>query len=219
LEDGGAQVTTTVLYDPNGSNFDADVQKAVDSKPDAVAVIGFNDDGAKIINTMIGQGAGPSQVPIYTADGMQSSKFATTVDPADPSKVSGIKGTAPAGSPQGIESPFTAEFAATGIDPIFSAYYWDCTNLMALAAVKAKSDEGSAIQENFAANLEGDNDCNNFKDCKALLEGGKTIHYRGASSQFNKWNKMEPGTGVYEIWSYGPDGKVVTVKDKQIPIG
>jgi branched-chain amino acid transport system substrate-binding protein len=220
LEDGGAEVTETVLYNPEASNFDADVQKALDSSPDAVAVIGFNDDGAKVISTMIGKGAGPSQVPIYTADGMQSSSFATTVDPSDPSKVAGIKGTAPAAAPQGIDSPFTAEFAATGIDTIFSSYYWDCTNLMALAAVKAKSDEGSAIAENFAANLEGDNDCNNFADCKALLEEGKTIHYRGASSMFEKWNTMQPGTGVYDVWAYGADGKSANVEGAaQISIG
>ena len=220
LEEGGAEVTTTVLYNPEGSNFDADVQKAIDSSPDAVAVIGFNDDGAKIINTMIGKGAGPADIPIYTADGMQSSSFAATVDPADPSKVAGIKGTAPAAAPAGIESPFTAEFAATGIDTIFSSYYWDCTNLMALAAVKAKSDEGSKIAENFASNLEGDNDCNNFKDCKTLLEDGKTIHYRGASSAFEKWNKMQPGTGVYDVWAYGADGKSANVDGvAQIKIG
>ena len=220
LEDGGAEVTETVLYNPEASNFDADVQKALDSSPDAVAIIGFNDDGAKVVSTMIGKGAGPSQIPIYTADGMQSSSFAKTVDPSDPSKIAGIKGTAPAAAPQGIESPFTAEFAATGIDTIFSSYYWDCTNLMALAAVKAKSDEGSAIAENFASNLEGDNDCNNFADCKQLLEDGKTIHYRGASSMFEKWNTMEPGTGVYDVWAYGTDGKSANVEGAaQISIG
>lgn len=220
LRQGGATVTTTVLYNPEGSNFDADVQKAIDSSPDAVAVIGFNDDGAKIINTMIGKGAGPADIPIYTADGMQSSSFAKTVDPADPTKVAGIKGTAPAAAPAGIQSPFTAQFAATGIDTIFSSYYWDCTNLMALAAVKAKSDQGSKIAKNFASNLAGDNDCNNFADCKQLLEGGQAIHYRGASSAFDKWNKMEPGTGVYDVWAYTADGKYSNVKDAaQIKIG
>ena len=220
LEDSGAQVTETVLYNPDASNFDADVQKALDSSPDAVVIIGFNDDGAKVVSTMIGKGAGPSDIPIYTADGMKGSSFAATVDPSDPSKVAGIKGTAPAAAPQGIESPFTAEFAATGIDTIFSSYYWDCTNLMALAAVKAKSDDGTAIAENFASNLEGDEDCNNFKDCKALLEEGKTIHYRGASSMFEKWNKMQPGTGVYDVWAYGADGKDANVEGAaQISIG
>ncbi len=220
LEDSGAQVTATVLYNPDASNFDADVQKALDSNPDSVVVLGFNDDGAKVVSTMIGKGAGPADMPIYTADGMQGSKFGATVDPSDPSKVAGIKGTAPAAAPAGVESPFTAEFAATGIDTIFSSYYWDCTNLMALAAVKAKSDDGSAIQANFASNLEGDNDCNNFKDCKALLEEGKTIHYRGASSLFEKWNVMQPGTGVYSVWAYGTDGKPADIEGaEQISIG
>ncbi len=220
LEDNGAQVTATVLYNPDASNFDADVQKALDSNPDAVVVLGFNDDGAKVVSTMIGKGAGPADMAIYTADGMQGSKFGMTVDPSDPSKVAGIRGTAPAAAPAGVKSPFTAEFAATGIDTIFSSYYWDCTNLMALAAVKAKSDDGSAIQKNFASNLEGDNDCNNFADCKALLEENKSIHYRGASSMFDKWNKMQPGTGVYDVWAYGTDGKPANVPGAaQISIG
>jgi len=218
LEDSGAEVTTTVLYNPEGSNFDADVQKVVDSSPDAVAVIGFNDDGAKIISTMIGQGAGPSDIPIYTADGMKSSSFAETVDPADPSKISGIKGTAPAAAPAGVESPFTAEFAATGIDTIFSSYYYDCTILMALAAESGGSDAGPDIAKNFATNLEGDNDCNTYAACLAFLNDGETIHYRGASSAFDKWDVMEPGTGVYDVWAYGDDGSDSTLDVAQIEI-
>ncbi|CAN5544600.1 ABC transporter substrate-binding protein [soil metagenome] len=218
LEDSGAEVTTTVLYNPEGSNFDADVQKVVDSSPDAVAIIGFNDDGAKIITTMIGQGAGPADIPIYTADGMQSSSLAETVDPADPSKIAGIKGTAPAAAPSGVESPFTAEFAATGIDTIFSSYYYDCTILMALAAESGQSDAGSSIAENFSKNLEGDNDCNTYADCLGFLTDGETIHYRGASSAFDKWDDMEPGTGVYDVWQYLPDGTYESVDVPQIEI-
>jgi branched-chain amino acid transport system substrate-binding protein len=218
LEDSGAEVTETVLYNPEGSNFEADVQKVVDSAPDAVAVIGFNDDGAKILTTMIGQGAGPADIPIYTADGMQSSSLAETVDPADLSKISGIKGTAPAAAPDGVESPFTAAFAATGIDTIFSSYYYDCTILMALAAEAAGSDAGSDISAAFAKNLEGENDCNTYADCLAFLEAGDTIHYRGASSAFEKWDEMEPGTGVYDVWAYNADGTYDNLEVEQISI-
>ena len=218
LEDSGAEVATTVLYNPEGSNFDADVQKVVDSAPDAVAIIGFNDDGAKIVTTMIGQGAGPADIPIYTADGMKSSSFAETVDPADPSKIAGIKGTAPAAAPSGVESPFTAKFADTGIDTIFSSYYYDCTILMALAAQAGNSDAGPDIAANFSKNLEGDNDCNTYADCLSFLKEGETIHYRGASSAFEKWDEMEPGTGVYDVWAYGADGADSTLDVPQIEI-
>ena len=219
LTQGGATVGDAVLYNPDGGTFDADVQKALDQAPDSIAVIGFNDDGAKVINALIAKGSGPSKLPTYTADGMQGSSFATTVDPSDPSKVAGIKGTAPAASPAGIESPFQAAFKATGVDPIFSSYYYDCTILLALAAVAAKSDDGAKIKAAFAKNLSGTTDCNTFKDCSDALKAGKTIHYRGASSTFDKWDVMQPGTGAYEVWSYDSAGKVVTEPaDKQIKI-
>jgi branched-chain amino acid transport system substrate-binding protein len=210
LTSGGAKVVADVAYDPTGANYDADVQKVANAKPDATIVIGFNDDGAKIVNTMIGKGIGPKEVPIYTADGMQSSKFATTLDPSDPSKADGIKGTAPAASPAGIKSPFQAKFEATGITPIFSAYQYDCMNLIALAAEKAKTDDPAKFKKAFTQNLKGKVSCNDFASCKQALDAGKTIHYSGASSTFKKFGAFEPRTGAYELWHYDTAGKVVT---------
>lgn len=220
LGDSGIDVTEVVLYNPESSSgYAADVQKAVDSAPEAVAVIGFNDDGAQILNEMIGQGAGPADIPIYTADGMQSSSLGETVDPSDPTKVAGIKGTAPAAAPAGIEHPFAAKFAEANVDPIFSSYYYDCTILMALAIEAAGTDDGTAIKEAFAKNLEGDNDCQTFAECKQLLADGETIHYRGASSAFETWDVMEPATGVYDTWQYDAEGAIETIEDGQIAIG
>lgn len=219
LEEGGSEVTETVLYDPeSGSGYDADVQRALDSDPDAVAVIGFNDDGAQIVNVMIGKGAGPSEMPIYTADGMQSSGFGESVDSANPGVVADIKGTAPAAAPSGIEHPFTAKFEETGVDKIFSSYFYDCTNLLALAIYAADSEDGTEIAEAFAGNLEGDNDCQTFAECKEFLDAGETIHYRGASSSFDQWDEMEPGTGVYDVWQYADDASVETIEGEQITI-
>lgn len=213
LEEGGTEVSATVLYNPeSGSGFDADVQQALEGNPDAIAVLGFNDDGAQVINSLIGQGKGPDALPTYTADGMQGSSFGETVDPADPGKVAGIKGTAPAAAPAGIDHPFTAKYAETGVDTIFSAYYYDCTILLALAAEAAGSDEGSAIKDAFAKNFEGDNDCKTFAECKGLLDEGKTIHYRGASSAYDDWNVMQPASGVYDVWQYDADGAVGEVE-------
>ena len=208
LDESGIDVTETVLYNPDsGTGYDADVQQAIDSDPEAVVVIGFNDDGAQILSAMIGAGAGPADIPIYTADGMQSDELGATVDPDDPSVVAGIRGTAPAAAPEGIEHPFQGIFAETELPTIFSPYYYDCTILMALAVEAAGTDEGSAVQAAFAGNLEGDNDCSSFAECKQLLEDGETIHYRGASSTFDSWLTMEPGTGIYDTWQYDEDGE------------
>ncbi|HUV11634.1 MAG TPA: ABC transporter substrate-binding protein [Acidimicrobiia bacterium] len=220
LEQGGATVVANVAYDPEAASFDADVQKVADESPDAVVIIGFNDDGAKVVQTMIGKGIGPADIGIYTADGMQGSSFGETVDPANPGVVAGIKGTAPAAAPAGIESPFQDVFDATGVDPIFSSYYYDCTILAALAAVKADSTSAKAMAKAFAKNTKGSNECNTFSTCKDLLESGEKIRYSGASSTFENFGKNEPKSGVYEIWSYDAAAEVVAQDaSTQISIG
>jgi branched-chain amino acid transport system substrate-binding protein len=223
LKDGGAKVVADVAYDADATNFDADVQKVADKDPDAIVVIGFNDDGAKILTTMIGKNLGPALIPIYTADGMQSSQFGTTVDSSNPGVVAGIKGTAPAAQPAGVESPFLERFAATGVDPIFSSYYYDCMMLTALAAEKANSDDPAKMRRAFASNVRGKERCNTFADCKALLDDRKTIRYNGASQVFrnlNKFGTFEPNAGIYEVWSYDNTADVVTEPpETQIRIG
>lgn len=220
---GGAKVVADVNFDPDAASFDADVQKLARAKPDATAVLAFETDGADIVRTMIGQGLGPQQVPVYTADGMRNNRFGELVDPNNPGVVAGIKGTAPAAAPAGVQHPFVERFAATGVDPIFSSYYYDCAMLTALAAEKAKSDDPAKMKNVFAANTRGKVKCNTFADCKKALDDKKTIEYQGASVTFknmNKFGKFEPRAGAYEIWSYGADSRSVTEPpETQIRIG
>ena len=89
---------------------------------------------------------------------------------------------------------------------------------MALAAESGQSDAGADIAANFSKNLEGDNDCNTYAACLAFLTDGETIHYRGASSAFDKWDTMEPGTGVYDVWAYNADGTNSNLDVPQIEI-
>jgi hypothetical protein len=67
--------------------------------------------------------------------------------------------------------------------------------------------------------VKGSKDCNTFASCKALLESGKTIHWRGASSSFDKFPKNQPSEGVYDVWRYNNSAEVVTDgPSSQIPI-
>jgi ABC-type branched-subunit amino acid transport system substrate-binding protein len=50
----------TVIYDPQASNFDAEVQQMGDFGPDAIVVIGFN-ESSKIIQSLNAQGIGPKR--------------------------------------------------------------------------------------------------------------------------------------------------------------
>jgi ABC-type branched-subunit amino acid transport system substrate-binding protein len=223
LEKGKAKVVADVAYDPDSTSFDRDVQKVIDKKPDAVIVLGFETDGSDIVRTLTAKGLSPQQFPIYSADGMRTNAFATLLDPNNPGAAAGIKGTSPATQPAGVQHPFLDAFHATGIDPIYSAFYYDCTILTALAAEKAKSDDPAKMKEAFAANTKGKEACKTFADCKRLLDEKKTIHYEGASAAFKNMNKFgtsEPNAGVYEVWQFDDAGRDVTAPpETQIRIG
>jgi branched-chain amino acid transport system substrate-binding protein len=205
LEDQGAEVVVNSAYDPNGTDFSSDVGKVVNAGPDAVVVIGFNDDGAKILKEMISQNIGPDKMAIYTADGMQSSKFGQSVNAANPGVIKGIKGTAPAAAPGGVTHPFIAKYKATGKDTIFSSYYYDCTMLLALAAQAAGSDDPAKIKDKVLEVSQGGTKCQTWAQCSALLKQGKDIDYDGASGSVDLSDVGEPTSGVYDVWQYNAD--------------
>jgi branched-chain amino acid transport system substrate-binding protein len=127
-----------------------------------------------------------------------------------PSIVTRIKGVAPAETPFGVQSPFPAALAARGVAPVFSAATYDCTILTALAAVKAKSDDPVKLKAAFGANLHGQRDCTTFAACARLLDAHTSIHWRGASSNFDRFGSFEPGEGTYDVWYYDAGGNAVT---------
>ena len=223
LTDGGARVVADIKYEPDAGSFEADVRKAARAKPDAMVLIGFETDGADVLRTMIANQLGPQQVAVYVTDGVRSDLFPQLVDPNNPGVVAGVKGTAAAVAPADVQSPFNERFAATGIDPIFSAQYYDCMILTALAAEKAKSDDPAKMKEAFAANTRGKVKCSTYADCKQALDDNKTIQYQGASASFrnmNKFGSFQPRAGVYEVWAYGDAGADTTEPpETQIRIG
>jgi branched-chain amino acid transport system substrate-binding protein len=219
LRAGGAKPGPVITYDPDTSDLAAVGRAVAKRKPDSVVTISLAEDGARLVNATIAAGVGPNQVYTYAPDGMQSTTFATKVNPTNPGLVRGIIGTAPAAAPAGPETPFSAALRRTGVAPIFSAHYYDCAILTALAAVQAKSDDPTKMKEAFAKSLRGTTDCSTFATCAQALAAGKTIHYRGASSTFDRWEGNEPGQGTFDVWSYAPNGSVVTgPPEQQIPV-
>lgn len=222
LTKGGAKVVADVTFDTDAASVDADVGKVARAKPDAVVVLGFDADGAVVVRTLIAQGLGPQQVAVYASDGMRTDSFGQLVDQSNPGVVAGIKGASVAVAPAGVQSPFNERFAATGVEPIFSAYYYDCTILTALAAEKAKSDNPDDMKRAFAANTRGRVRCNTYADCKEALDDKKTIQYQGASAVFkdmNDFGAFEPRAGAYEVWAFDANGRdVVGPPDTQIRV-
>jgi branched-chain amino acid transport system substrate-binding protein len=219
LETNGANIVANVAYDPNGSVFDADVQQLADAAPEAVVLIAFPDTGSLILQAMIEQGIGPAEVQIYLTDGTQGSSLPTQVDPANPGVLDGVRGTAPSAAPPGGAAWFLDAFAefAPGVDTIFAAYAYDCPIIFALAAESAGSDDPTVwLGEVVGVTRDGE-ECDNFAECKALIEAGTDIDYLGASGLIDFVDAGEPGAGYYDVWHFDAEGAIVI--DDTVPVG
>lgn len=199
FEDAGGTVSVDVPYDPGGTEFSADVQQLADADPPAVVLISFPDTGAQILSEMIGQGLGPADIGIYTADGMQTSDIGDSVNPDNPSVMEGLKGTAPTSQGSQAFTDAFQEFTPEGTQTIFSAHAYDCANVIALAAEVAGTDDPREFRnEMVGVTTEGEK-CDDFPSCKEILDEGGDIDYDGATGA-NFVEVGEPGGGVYDFW-------------------
>ncbi len=89
LEEKGATVAAYELYSADATNYTAEVNKIAASKPDSIAVIGF-EETTKIVPQLIAKQVGPQDIPTYFVDG-------NTADYSDEDfDLEGVKATFPA---------------------------------------------------------------------------------------------------------------------------
>ncbi|MBK5223442.1 MAG: ABC transporter substrate-binding protein [Acidimicrobiia bacterium] len=206
LEDGGATVVYNEQYDPNATNFDAEVQAIAAESPDAIVLISF-EEGVQIIQGMIEAGIGPADVPLYIADGLATGDLGELIDPANPGVAEGIKGTLPSAAPESGAAFFPDAFAefAPGVDAIYSSQAYDCAILIALAAHQAGSSDPAEIRDNMAPVSSEGTKCTTFAECKQLIDDGEDIDYDGASGPI-EFDESDPGVGAYDLVEYDADG-------------
>jgi branched-chain amino acid transport system substrate-binding protein len=206
LTEAGAEVVASVPADPEGTNFDTEVEEVIAAAPDAVLLILFPEEGATILSTMIEQGAGPADIPIFVTDGLASDELGAAVDEANAAVVDGIVGTRPgAETPTDFNDRLTSEKDVTEVT--FAAQFYDCTIATALGAVAAGTDDPVAIAAELEGVTSGGTPCATFEECAALLEEGEDIDYDGVTG-FD-WNADgEVSSATYEVWSF--EGGVIS---------
>jgi branched-chain amino acid transport system substrate-binding protein len=213
LTSSGATVAGEVTYDPTATTFTAEASKIKAAQPDAVVIIGYEETGT-VIKDMIQDSFGPKQVPIYVADGAQSSTLWKSVDPKNPAVLVGVGGTAPSAAPSNGTKAFPALFKAAypNVDPIYSAQAYDCTNIIALAAEEAKSNNPVDYVKHMDDVTVGGTLCTTYAQCKKLVDAGTDINYDGASGPLDFTSVGEPSVGTYDVWKFDNKGAIDTIK-------
>lgn len=204
FEDGGGTVVKTVTYDPNATNFDAEVQQIADEAPDAVLVIGF-DESARILTSMIEKGIGPSDNPVYGTDGNMGNALSDQFD--NPADIAGMKGTTPLTDLSQDFKDRLLEVNPDLVDFNYAAESYDAVVITALAADLAGTDTPSDVAAEINGVTKDGDACTTYQECVDLIDGGSTdIDYDGASGPLSFGDAGEPSEASFGILTFGDDG-------------
>lgn len=194
-------------FDPAASDFKNDVTAVLDTKPDAIAIIAF-DQTKQIIPDLVAKGFDASK--LYLVDG-NTSNYSKDF-PAGTLK--GAQGTIPGAFPTTEFQARLKSMDSTLTDYSYAPENYDAVTLAALAAVKGKGTDGVTIQANMAAvsGANGGTECKSFKDCVALLDAGKDIKYVGQAGvgPFNA--KNDPSSAYIGVYQFQEDNSYKFVK-------
>jgi branched-chain amino acid transport system substrate-binding protein len=204
----GGTVEEKIFFEPNTSEFAAEVSALVAAGADSLVIISY-EEVKQIVPALVEGGLGPDTLQWYFVDGNLADYSADF----DAGLLQSVKGTAP-----GPESPPQDFYdrmaeAAPGIDTfIYGPEAYDATIAIALAAVAANSDDGDAIQAQLPLVTAGGEKCTTFADCKELLEAGTDIDYDGITGPIDWTDAGDPGAAFIGIFEYGADNTIARIK-------
>jgi branched-chain amino acid transport system substrate-binding protein len=203
----GGKVVEEQLFNTGDSQFSSQVDKVIAAKPDAIALITF-DEAKSIIPLLTGKGIKPSQ--LFLVDG-NTADYSKNFQPGT---LKGAQGTQP-----GTFAKADFKKALQAIDPALKDYNYagesyDTVNLIALASEAAKSTKGVDIAKQLKAVSEGGEKCNTFPSCVTLLRNGKDIDYDGQSGPVTFSDAGDPTEAYIGIYQYDDTNKPQPVKEE-----
>ncbi|WP_030157991.1 ABC transporter substrate-binding protein [Glycomyces sp. NRRL B-16210] len=192
----GGEVVLKTIYDPNATEFNAEVSQVASSDADAVVLITFNE----LLNlgpALAEGGLSAQDLGWYLVDGNLSDYSADLPE----GFMEGARGTFPGADPEPIRERMLE------VDPNLKDYTYgpesyDATALIALAAIAGGSFDSETIKDNLVDVSRGGTKCTGFTECAELLADGETdIDYEGYSGpiEFSDVGDVTAATiGIYE---------------------
>jgi branched-chain amino acid transport system substrate-binding protein len=213
IEGQGATVATDVAFDPNATDFSAEVNKVLAPKPDALVLVSF-DQIKKIVPLL--KTSGFDFHNLYGTDGNYGVIDPTTTDvpPIEGAQFSnpGVQ------TSDDLKSRLQAQAKKDGASELKAWSYapesYDGVVVLALAALKGGATDGTTLKKNLQAVTTGSTDCKTFATCADALKDGKSIHYQGQSGPISFQDNGDPGQAYISIYKYNADNSN-TFEDSQ----
>ena len=191
------------------TTFSAEVTAALNSKPDAIVVLAFDETKA-IVPELASQGWDMSKT--YYTDG-NTTDYSKDFDEGT---LEGAQGTIPGPNPdEQFKKDLNGWYKKFEKKDLTSYTYgaesYHAVILAALAAVKGGDTKSETIQKNFAAvsgAVDGSEDCATYEDCVKLLEDGKDINYKGPAGIGPINDKNDPSSAFIGVYQFQKDNTI-----------
>ncbi|HEX6312711.1 MAG TPA: ABC transporter substrate-binding protein [Acidimicrobiia bacterium] len=216
LQERGAAIAAEVTYDPDATTFDSEIEEITAAGPDAVVVISFA-EGGPLVAGLLEAGLTPDQ--LYGGDGVFSPTFGALVDESNPGVVNGMVVIGASGGTEFNDRLNEVLPDDEKGNLIYGGQSYDCVIVLALAAEQAGSLEGQAMLDAVTAVTSDGTECATFADCKAAIEQGQDIQYRGSlASGFLTLDEVgDPSNGRYAIAVLG-DGTLEVIGQQDVDL-
>jgi len=220
IEAGGGEVVYGATgggdeFPPGESNFSSIVTDVLSSKPDAIAVIAFEETKA-IVSELTSQNWDFNGTT-YFCDG----NTASYEPDFDAGTLEGVVGTIPgAQAPEEFRDRVSGWYEENEGEELSDFSYapesYDAVILAALAAVRGEGTDGATISENIRAvsGAEGGTEVTSFEEGVEALEAGDEIHYKGQSGVGPLNEQNDPTSALIGVYEY--DGNNVNVFSRAI---
>jgi branched-chain amino acid transport system substrate-binding protein len=208
FESLGGTVAAYVLYDPEGADFSADVDQAMNPGPEAVVLIGYPDTGRVILEDAFAKGH-LDDIPWFFGEGMKSQSFVTEFNTeVGEGALNGVLGTSPE---EMTDDGFLQDFeAATGGEPaLFSDRTYDAAVLVMLGAEHCSCTGGQALLDSMRAvnNSPGEEVTYDVARALDLIRDGQDIVWTGAAGPM-EWDDVNDVEVPFSLWRID-DGQIV----------
>src|SRR3989475_1336800 len=203
----GGHVNTTVIINPKATTFQTDLQNLFSTNPQAVYFAGFPGEGLILMSQWqagLSTNSGWNR-PWVFSEGLDSQAFMDQLRGASVNvDVTKIRGTSPVSPFGAIHDAWVAQYKAatttTATPVLYTDYTYDAVYLIALAAQKAGSVDGTAIKANLPVVSKGSGTVitpGNWTRALTTIASGGSGHWGGAARSGGLCAQGD-GRGAYE---------------------
>lgn len=204
-----------IIYDPNATSYNTEIDDIRQFNPDAIAVIGF-DESKKIITRMSEVQIGPGEKLVYGTDGNMGNALGEGL-PAG--MLDGMKGTTPLTKLAGDFQGRLTEQDPNLVDFNYAGESYDAVMIVALAAEQAKSTKGVDIASEMNGITKDGEKCTTFADCKEIIASGGNVDYDGVTGTLDFVDAGEPGAGSYGILHFNAQNQIDSARTEYRVVG